>query len=88
MFRGFFRIFVIILAFAFIRYFFYLVKKAFSGQPRRAGGHASAARQGEQLLRDPICGTFVAERSAVTATARGVTHHFCSVACRDKFMAA
>ena len=47
--------------------------------PRRAG-HAPV-----KLVRDPVCGTFVAPRAALSVTAGGSTHYFCSEECRAKF---
>ena len=38
-----------------------------------------------KLVRDPVCGTFVAPNSSLSLTARGQTHYFCSDACRAKF---
>ncbi|OYV97325.1 MAG: hypothetical protein B7X11_06520, partial [Acidobacteria bacterium 37-65-4] len=48
-------------------------------QPERVGG---------QLVRDPQCGTYVPESSAITVTREGETLHFCSDTCRDAYAAA
>ena len=37
--------------------------------------------------RDPVCGMTVDRARAVTATVGGHTHHFCSSACKDTFLA-
>jgi hypothetical protein len=37
-------------------------------------------------VRDPVCGMTVDRARAVTATAEGRTHYFCSEACRDRFL--
>jgi len=52
-----------------------------SGKPRRrvAGG--------VKLERDPVCGTYVAPRSALALTAGGATHYFCSEKCRNEYLA-
>jgi YHS domain-containing protein len=42
---------------------------------------------GGTLVKDPVCGTYVAEQSAVKLTANGQTICFCSAACRDKYKA-
>jgi YHS domain-containing protein len=88
MFRNVFRILLVLAAFVVIRYLIYAVRKAIISAPRGAGPAKSAAAGGEHLFRDPVCGTFVPEKGTVTASSGGVTHHFCSVACRDKFLAA
>jgi YHS domain-containing protein len=86
MFRNVFRILLILAAFVVIRYLIYAVRKAIISAPQRAAKPSSPG--GEHLFRDPVCGTFVPGKGTVTAHAGGVTHHFCSVACRDKFLAA
>jgi YHS domain-containing protein len=50
------------------------------GRPRRDG-----AAQAVKLVRDPVCGTHVAPRAALSVTADGTTHYFCSTKCRDEF---
>ena len=40
-----------------------------------------------RLVRDPVCGVHVAEGLAVPLRAGGEVVHFCSVACRDKYVA-
>jgi YHS domain-containing protein len=87
MFRNVFRIFLILIAFAVIRYLIYAVRKAIRSAPQGVRTPKSASA-GEHLFRDPVCGTFVPGSGALTASSAGVTHHFCSVACRDKFLAA
>ena len=55
-----------------------------SGAPARGRQPRAAA---VKLVRDPVCGTFVAPGSALSVTAGGQTHYFCSEACRGKFRA-
>jgi YHS domain-containing protein len=40
------------------------------------------------LVRDPVCGTFVSPGSALSLTAGGATHYFCSEECRSRYRAA
>jgi YHS domain-containing protein len=51
------------------------------GRAPRRGGPAQAVK----LVRDPVCGTHVAPRAALSVTAAGATHYFCSEQCRDEF---
>jgi hypothetical protein len=53
-------------------------------EPRRGGGE----RAGGALVRDPQCGTFVPESRSVTLGSGSKALHFCSTACRDKWVAA
>jgi YHS domain-containing protein len=41
-----------------------------------------------KLVRDPVCGTFVAPGTALSLSAGGTTHYFCSDECRSKYRAA
>jgi YHS domain-containing protein len=52
-----------------------------SGQTRRQ------MRRGVKLERDPICGTYVTPGSALSLTAGGSTHYFCSEKCRREYLA-
>lgn len=47
--------------------------------PERAGG---------QLVRDPQCGTYVAESAAIRVTRGGAVLYFCSDTCREAYAAA
>jgi YHS domain-containing protein len=52
----------------------------------RPGGPRHALR--DELVKDPVCETYVPRRSATTRTAGSVTHYFCSSACAEKFKAS
>jgi len=39
----------------------------------------------EEMMQDPVCGTYVPASQAVTLTREKETFYFCSVECRDKF---
>ena len=59
-----------------------------SGNPsagRRTDG-ATVPQRGVQMVRDPICGTFVVpERAVALSAAGGRRLYFCSTDCRDKY---
>lgn len=66
------------------RLFWRLVDAVIAG----AGGRTGPARQrgaAVKLVRDPVCGTYVPPRAALSVTAGGSTHYFCSEECRAKF---
>ena len=56
------------------------VIEAAGGRPR-GKGQAPAVK----LARDPVCGTYVAPGAALSLTAGGTTHYFCSEECRKQF---
>jgi YHS domain-containing protein len=71
---------------------FLLVAQAFwrvvDGIVQGAGGSGKGKRSVKpslKLVRDPVCGTFVAPRQELSLTARGETHYFCSEKCRREF---
>ncbi len=48
-------------------------------------GHRSGGAQAVKLVRDPVCGTYVPPRAALSLTSAGSTHYFCSEKCRTIF---
>jgi len=60
-----------------------------AGSAARAGVAPEDAESGvaaRRLVRDPICGMHVAEVLAVPLRESGELVHFCSTACRDKYV--
>jgi YHS domain-containing protein len=54
--------------------------EAFGGLPQRSRSKAPV-----KLVRDPVCGTWVAPHNSLGLRAGDVTHYFCSDRCRDAF---
>jgi hypothetical protein len=54
-----------------------------SGGP--GGGSGRVPQQGVQMVRDPICGTFLLPDRAVMLSDGRAHVFFCSDACRDKY---
>jgi len=60
------------------------------GVMEAAGGPRATRRPqppGVKLVRDPVCGTYVASGSSLSLTAGGTTHYFCSERCQREFRA-
>jgi hypothetical protein len=49
-------------------------------------GDSQSGVAARKLVRDPVCGMHVAEVLAVPLRESGELVHFCSVACRDKYV--
>ena len=91
MFRNVFRLILIFVGALFLRQVVLLVMRAFSQISGSTGGSAAQpARQqsGGELKKDPVCGTFVAVASSIKRNVNGEVIHFCSTACRDKYLVA
>ena len=55
--------------------------EAFGGTTKQRKQRAEAMK----LVRDPVCGTFVAPVESFAFRSGGETHYFCSVECRERF---
>ena len=54
-----------------------------------AGGTSARRRRGAppvKLVRDPVCGTYVAPGTALALRDNDQTYHFCSEQCRSAFL--
>lgn len=49
------------------------------------GGGRGRSRTAVKLVRDPVCGTYVAPGTALSLTSGGRTQYFCSEKCRAEF---
>ena len=74
------------------------VMEGFRGQPRQArhskySQHSQHSQQGDvpargvQMVRDPVCGTYVVPDRAVVMADGSRQVFFCSASCRDKYRA-
>ena len=62
------------------------VWRLFGGIVEGAGRSAAGVPQrGTRMVRDPVCGTFVVQSRALSATAGGETAWFCSDTCRVRW---
>jgi len=55
--------------------------------PPPAARRPSVPPKGGHLKRDPVCGTFISQETAVQKKVGGEVYYFCSPECRDKFKA-
>ena len=59
--------------------------------PRRDRPSGGAGRPGDagrdELVKDPVCNTYVLRSRAVTRESGGTTHYFCSRECATRFSA-
>jgi len=68
-----------------------LLRLLFGSRRRPAARQATTRmpeRSGGTLVRDPQCGTYVAESRAIRVGSGPRTLYFCSTACRDAYAAA
>jgi YHS domain-containing protein len=72
-------ILLLVIAWAFWRFVDGIIE-AFGGLPQR-----SRQKTPVKLVRDPVCGTWLAPQNSLGLRAGNVTHYFCSDRCRDAF---
>jgi YHS domain-containing protein len=86
--RFLFRIFAFLVILLLVRS---LIRSIFSGM--RSAGLANRAPEqppvpaGGELIKDPVCGTYVSPAASLSATVEGKKLYFCSKECRDKYPA-
>ncbi len=56
-----------------------------AGGTTRSRAKSSARAQAVKLVRDPVCGTFIAPGNSLSSSAGGTMHYFCSEKCRTEF---
>jgi YHS domain-containing protein len=78
-------LFVFALLRSFLRSFFQTKKDVARPAPEQARPTVFA---GGELIKDPVCGTYVSAGASITRTVNGQLLHFCSKECRDKYRAA
>ena len=69
---------------------FFLAYTVYNAVVRSLSGRGGApppekTRQGEEMVKDPQCGTYVPRGDALEKTVRGKKYFFCSARCRDTF---
>ncbi|HWC05569.1 MAG TPA: hypothetical protein VHF87_22680 [Methylomirabilota bacterium] len=61
---------------------------AFLGGLRGATRTSATRRSGlDELVKDPVCETYIPRRKAIARGNGPVVHYFCSAACADKYAA-
>lgn len=59
-----------------------------AGASAEQGRSSGPPERGVQMVRDPVCGTFLPPDTAVSLTERGgAVRYFCSEKCRDSYRA-
>ena len=82
------RIALLVVLFIFLaRAFWRLIDGVLEGVNRDSRTPARPGRGGMQMVRDPVCGTFVLQERALTLSDGRQAVFFCSAACRDKYRA-
>ena len=71
----------LVLTFLVIRALLRLGRGVLEGVGSRPRG-SGTIKGGVELVRDPVCGTFVVPDTSLGSTAGGRTHYFCSEKCR------
>ena len=78
---------ILILCVFIARAFWNVVDGLIEGMTGRPRGGSHVPQQGVQMVRDPVCGTFVLPARAVSLADGRSQLFFCSTNCRDKYRA-
>lgn len=78
------RLILIFILFALIYYSLRTLFRSAVGSYRRDEGRP-AIPKGEEMVLDPVCGTYIIKDRALTERFNGRQVHFCSDACAQKF---
>jgi YHS domain-containing protein len=79
---------VLLLAMLLFRALGKLLAGLIAGAGPEQGRHAGPPERGVQMVRDPVCGTFLPAETAVNLHERGgAVRYFCSEKCRDAYKA-
>jgi YHS domain-containing protein len=81
--------FVLILVFVMlvVRAFWRVLAGMIDGVSRPTRRRSGPPDRGVQMVRDPVCGTFLPPDQAVRLAERGSVRYFCSEKCRDAYKA-
>jgi YHS domain-containing protein len=63
----------------------YLANSRRNREVPRSGQDPSAAPAAAELMKDPVCGTYVSPAAGVSRTVNGQLIYFCSKECSDKY---
>ncbi len=76
-----------VLQFLLLFWLFYNLVKAVGNLLRRSASppEPEKTRDGEEMVQDPYCGTYVPRSLAVKKVIEGQTLYFCSEECRDAY---
>ncbi len=73
-----------------IGYLVFSLVRSLTGLAARKSGPVNppgpGSGSGEELVKDPQCGAYFPKSEGVSAVIGGEQLHFCSPACRDKFL--
>ncbi|MFW5487477.1 MAG: transcriptional regulator [Desulfovibrio sp.] len=68
----------------------FILYKLFTGDKKKKSSAASKKQEkmaaSGQMLKDPVCGTYVSKDSEIRVREGDKVHAFCSYECRDKFL--
>lgn len=77
---------LIILALIYLAYRTLRAKLFPNGIPRTNLDPGTSGTIEDVMVKDPFCGVYFSKRNGVRLTRNGEDMHFCSEACRDKFV--
>ena len=78
---------LLLLAMLIVRAFWRVLAGVVDGVSQPKARRGGPPDRGVQMVRDPVCGTFLPPEHAITLADRGSVRYFCSEKCRDTYKA-
>lgn len=79
-------ILICVLVYACIKVLVWVARQWKSVRARSEARRTDKGNEVSDMVRDPVCGTYIAAREALTIRRGGRDIHFCSTECRDKYV--
>ncbi len=82
--------FIRLLIFGILGFVIYRIVRSWLPQTIRGsdqGGSSPPDRVDDEMIKDPVCGTYFAKRNGVALTTSENVKYFCSSECRDTYLA-
>ncbi len=75
-----------LLIYLFIFYFLFSLFKRIVGSAGKGGGGERPGAEGELMVLDPNCGTYIPKKEALTKKIKGEITYFCSKECLNIYL--
>ena len=72
-----------LIIFAFVYFVYRIFRSLIVASPKKPD--LAKTQEGEDMVRDPNCNTYIPLKSAIVGTIKGKSHYFCSKKCEKEY---